>query len=172
MENSTEDKVSVAKGIFTAWVFSIGFISCGYWLSRENHWFNPLSNDEILMLALLPSAFALLLGIGWAARTRHFNQNIDGSAPAPGTSLDITLRYIQNTLEQIVLFALASFCLMTSAPEVSRTVLPILGIWFFIARMMFWAGYKRGPLSRAIGFASTFHTTIAMLAVSTGALLF
>ena len=141
-------------GIVTAWIISFNFILSGQYLSRKHNWFGAYPDHQILALALLPAVFALAIGIGWAAKTRHFSQNIDGSPPAEGTPLDITLRYIQNTLEQLVLFAAACFCLHSSAPEISRTVLPILGLWFFIARMMFWFGYKRAPLSRAIGFAN------------------
>lgn len=166
MTNSTEEKKKVFKGIGTAWVLTSIFIGSGIWLSKRHDWFADYSGAQVLALALLPVALSLAIGIGWAARTRHFKQNINGSAPKTGTSLDITLRYIQNTLEQAVLFAFASFCLLVSSPDLAKTVLPVLGLWFFIARMMFWHGYRRAPLARAVGFASTFHPTLVILIYS------
>lgn len=171
MTTRTKDKLTVFKGILTAWVLSAAFIGAGYYLSRKFNWFADIPQVEILSLTLLPPAFALALGIGWAARTRHFGQNIDGSAPKENTPLDITLRYITNTTEQLILFALMVMCLSGATPTFAQGLLPILGVWFLLARLLFWFGYVRSPLKRAVGFASTFHPTIFFLCVSAIALL-
>lgn len=171
MTNSADEKKKVFKGIGTAWILTSIFIGSGIWLSKRHDWFTDYSGAQVLALTLLPVALSLAIGIGWAARTRHFKQNIDGSAPETGTSLDITLRYIQNTLEQAVLFAFASFCVSVSSPDLAKIALPVIGLWFFLARMMFWYGYTRTPLARAAGFASTFHTTLAMLTLASIELL-
>jgi hypothetical protein len=42
-------------------------------------------------------------------------------------------------------------------------LIPILVAWWMIARALFWIGYHRDPLHRAIGFAATFHPTVAVL---------
>lgn len=171
MANKPSDKIKVLRGIFIAWLCSGTFIGIGFWVSHSQDWFSSYSLYQIIALALIPPSVALVAGIAWAARTRHFEQNIDGSPPVKGTSLDITLRYIQNTTEQVIIFALATICLAASVPKEAASILPILGCWFLIARVLFWIGYKKSPLSRAIGFASTFHPTIIMLIVSTFILL-
>lgn len=171
MANSTADKQKVFKGILIAWVLSALFIGVGYWLSKSYNLGSNFSSQEILSLTLIPPGLSLAAGIGWAARTRHFSQNIDGSAPEPGTPLDITLRYIQNTSEQVLLFFLMAICLWGAAPLFAHTILPVLGLWFLVARILFWVGYRRSPISRAIGFASTFHPTLLFLAIGSIAFL-
>ncbi|WP_083898919.1 MAPEG family protein [Robiginitomaculum antarcticum] len=172
MANTSSDKIKVLKGIFTAWILSAAFIGFGFWLSFSQDWFSTYSLYQVIAITLIPPSFSLVAGIAWAARTRHFEQNIDGSAPINGTPLDITLRYIRNTTEQVIIFTLASICLAASAPKEAASILPILGGWFLIARVLFWIGYKKSPLFRAIGFASTFHPTVIMLIVATLIILF
>ncbi len=167
MTNTSSDKFKVLKGIITAWICSAAFIGIGCWLSISLGWFSKYTINEIVAITLIPPTFSLVAGIAWAARTRHFKQNIDGSAPLNGTALDITLRYISNTTEQVIIFTLATICLAISAPKLSTSLLPILGCWFLIARVLFWIGYKKSPLSRAVGFASTFHPIILMLITAT-----
>jgi uncharacterized membrane protein YecN with MAPEG domain len=111
-----------------------------------------------VILASLP----LIAGIAAAAKTRHLGNNIDGSVPELGSVLDIILRYVSNTTEQTVLFILACYCLKIMAPMISVKMLPILGSWFVIARLIFYIGYRINPLARSVGFAATFHMTIAM----------
>lgn len=172
MAADTKDKLTVFKGIVTAWVISSAFIGIGYFLSVRFNWFAERSQTEILSIALLPATVSLVIGIGWAARTRHLRQNIDGSAPESGTTLDITLRYITNTTEQLLIFSLMAICLSGAAPEFSQSILPVLGTWFLVARILFWTGYIRSPLKRAVGFASTFHPTIVFLCIGGAALIF
>ena len=160
MPNTPQDQKRVMSGIGFGGVSSLLFIGMGYWASRTFGWFGSLTEREIMAIALIPPALSLFVGIGWAARTRHLVQNIDGSLPKPGSSLDITLRYIRNTTEQLLLFCVTVFCFQTAMPNLARTILPILGIWFLIARIMFWLGYRRSPTARATGFAATFYPTI------------
>lgn len=164
--NSRDDKITVFKGIMSAWVLSVIFIGSGFWFSKAGAWFSGVSGDHLLAITLFPPSLALAAGIGWAGRARHLEQNIDGSRPQNGTPLDINLRYITNTSEQLLLFVLMTFCLRSALPELAQAILPILGVWFLIARLMFWAGYLRAPLKRAVGFAATFHPTLFFLGVA------
>ena len=171
MPNSPEDKRKVISGIILAWILSTAFLGLGGLISYKLDLFAARSLYEILALTFMPPALSLAAGIAWAARTRHFKQNIDGSAPSAGSPLDITLRYIQNTAEQTVLFILMVFCCLGAMPAFSQTMLPVLGIWFFIARMMFWVGYRQSPVSRAAGFAATFHPILFFLLISIAAFI-
>ncbi len=159
---NTTEKRAVFLGILQAWILSLIFICVGVVITKKfalvQHW----TLGKSISFAILCSGFALAAGIGWAARTRHFISNIDGSAPAEGSPLDITLRYISNTLEQSVLFAISCFAFGQAYPEFAQTLLPVMGIWFVIARLLFWFGYMRSPLKRAAGFAATFHPTLIL----------
>jgi uncharacterized membrane protein YdbT with pleckstrin-like domain len=163
---SPQDRASVLKGILTAWGLSIAFIVTGVWLQTQFAILSFATFGKTAAFSLALSLLPLAAGIGWAARTRHFEQNIDGSAPAPGTPLHLTRRYIENTLEQTLLFFGASCALFFAAPAFSAAVLPIMAIWFCIARALFYFGYNRRPLARAVGFASTFHPTLALIAAA------
>lgn len=169
--NSRDDKISVFRGIVISWVLSALFIGGGYWLSKSEHWFSGLSADLILSLTFLPPSLALAAGIGWAARSRHLDGHIDGSKPKAGSALDINLRFIQNTVEQLLLFGLMVFCLRGALPDLAQSILPILGVWFLIARTMFWAGYLSSPVRRAVGFAATFHPTLVFLGLAAAGIL-
>lgn len=161
-----EDRRAVFQGIVAAWVLSAGFIGAGVWLVEWFDLFQPVTHGKATASALTISALPLVAGIAVAARLRHFHQDIDGAAPAPGTPLDLVRRYIQNTTEQTLLFAIAAVALFFAAPEASAPILPVMGLWFAIARALFWIGYWRAPLARAIGFAATFHPTLVLLAAA------
>ncbi len=109
------------------------------------------------------AVFMLLVGVGSVARQRFFlSSAIDGSAPRSGTSLDINIRYIQNTAEQCLLLVIGHLALATVVSEASLKIIPVLVALFIAARTLFWVGYHRSPLSRAVGFAATFYPTIAV----------
>ncbi|KIT18062.1 MAPEG family protein [Jannaschia aquimarina] len=127
---------------------------------------SPVSPDDALAVALALPALCLAAGVGWAARLRFGGDSIDGTAPASGSGLDLTLRYVRNTTEQTVLFALASGALYLSAPLVAAWVLTPLAFWFAAMRIAFWVGYRRAPHLRALGFAGTFHPTVGLLLLS------
>lgn len=158
---------AVFKGIVASWALSALFIWAGYQLVIRLEPLSDWSITKSLGFTLICGGWTLLVGIGWAARTRHFSSNIDGSKPVNGSPLDITLRYITNTVEQLLLFAIACFGFVAAFPTLAVHLLPVMGIWFLIARLLFWIGYRRNPVKRAIGFAGTFHPTIVLLAVAT-----
>lgn len=160
---SRAEKLTVFKGIVLAWILSGAFIRIGYKFFPEWEVLDFDSSTHALGFALACGALSLILGVGWGARSRHMISNIDGSAPEPGSQLDITLRYNKNTAEQLLIFALAAFAFASAYPEISRALLPVMGIWFLIARALFWWGYHKHPLKRATGFAATFHPTIILL---------
>ena len=70
-------------------------------------------------------------------RTRHFFSNIDGSQPDNGSSLDLTTRFVTNNVEQLVLFGMAVACFALIDPNQAAVVLPVMGLWFAIARGCF-----------------------------------
>ena len=114
---------------------------------------------------------SLIIGIGATGAARHFGDRIDGSKPDTGTPLDILLRYNQNTLEQVVMFAGTSAMALALMPETAAKILPAMSLWFGLMRIAFYVGYRRRPVLRAFGFAGTFHPTVVLFIASLGVLI-
>ncbi len=155
-----QDQKRVAFGIVTAWVVSIAFYWFGFRVMESTSVFTTWTPQDLAVLAVLLASLALILGIGLAAATRHFVSNIDGSKPTSGSRLDLILRYVSNTTEQLLLFAIASAGMASFTSAAS--LLPVAAVWFLIARLAFLIGYVKSPVARAFGFAATFHPTIVM----------
>lgn len=112
---------------------------------------------------VLPAA-TLVLGVALVAGGRFFTPRaIEGDAPARGSALEINLRYVTNTSEQLLLFAIALLALSIHLHGTAVRMIPLLALWFAFARLTFLAGYHRSPLARAFGFAATFYPSVAML---------
>jgi len=113
----------------------------------------------------------LIIGVGLAAHHRHSVSNIDGSAPDASSRLALILRYNQNTLEQIIIFAGAAALGLALMPELTAKLLTGMSIWFGLMRLAFYQGYKRRPILRAFGFAGTFHPSFVLFLGSLGSLI-
>lgn len=110
----------------------------------------------------LPGA-SLLVGIGAVANRRFFVADaIDGNPNPASRSLQVNLRYNQNTLEQAMLAALAWPSLALLLPERQLVVIPVLAFLFVVGRACFWLGYLYASWARAFGFALTFYPTVAI----------
>jgi len=113
---------------------------------------------------LLVPALCLLAGIGTLANRRFFsNDAIDGTRTPASRSLEINIRYNQNTLEQTVLAAIAWVGLALALPHDQLGLVGVLAAVFAIGRVLFWSGYLIAPWARAIGFALTFYPTVVVL---------
>jgi len=162
----TDNQRRVLVGMITAAVFSFAFIVLAY-LYLPLKLSAMTSVGERLSFALrcdLLAVLMLLLGIGVVARQRFFSTDaIDGSFADRGSSLDINVRYVQNTTEQCLLLIVGHLVLATVVSEVGLKMIPILVALFVFARLCFWIGYHRSPISRAFGFAATFYPTVGVL---------
>ncbi len=78
-------------------------------------------------------------------------------------SLEINLRYNQNTLEQLVLACIAWAGLSLYLPTAHLVVIPAIDL-FAIGRGTFWIGYLIYPMARAFGMVLTALPTIASYA--------
>jgi hypothetical protein len=123
---------------------------------------DPASRLAFAARWLTIPGFALLTGIAMVANRRFFEPNaIDGTRAPQSRSLEINLRYNQNTLEQTVLAAIAWTGLALQLPHDRLALIPALAILFGVARILFWVGYLISPGARALGFALTFYPTVA-----------
>lgn len=150
----------------------VGMIVAGaiVWLA----WVGPLHplvnlppEDAALRIAfaarwLFVPAATLFLGIAIVAGQRFFlSEAMDGTRAPANRSLEITLRYNQNTLEQTVLVAIAWPLLALYLPEGRLGLVPVLAVLFAFGRIAFFVGYLIAPWARAFGFGLTFYPTVA-----------
>src|SRR3984885_15536042 len=106
------------------------------------------------------AALCLVAGVAKIANRRFFiAEAIDGD-PAP--SIEIDRRYIQNTLEQLVLAIVAHLALVTIVAPESIPPVAVLVRRFVIGRVTFWIGYHYSGPARAFGFGTTFYPTVAV----------
>jgi hypothetical protein len=137
------------------------------WLSLGRAPVAELATADRLSLAarwMLVPGLCLLVGVGVTANRRFLSaQAIDGGPAAPGSALDINLRYNLNTLEQAALAAIAwSGLALTLRPE-NLSLIPALAGLFAAGRITFWIGYLLAPWARAFGLGLTFYPTAAAL---------
>ena len=73
-------------------------------------------------------------------------------------------KYLQNTLEELVLSVSGQLILSTylTAPYLTR-VIPVLVSLFVVGRVLFYIGYKIDPLKRAVGFSMAYFPNVLML---------
>jgi hypothetical protein len=88
-----------------------------------------------------------------------------GLTDAPGPALKIKLANLQNTLEQVVLAALAHLAYAASAPADRLAILPLFVALFSLGRVAFMLGYRFGAPGRAFGFGLSFGPTLALYAM-------
>lgn len=122
--------------------------------------------DRLAFVAawLLIPGWALLAGIFGAARRGFFPSAIEGTRTPENWSLEVNLRYNINTIEQVVLAAIAWNCLALVLPHDRLVLIPAMAVLFGIGRLAFWIGYRLHPLARTFGMTLTaFPTVIAYL---------
>lgn len=77
--------------------------------------------------------------------------------------LKIHCRVMQNTLEQLLWFALCLLPLSTFLSPSQARLVPILCVFFALARLVYWWGYLRsGTLGRSPGVQLTFSLNIPL----------
>ena len=75
-------------------------------------------------------------------------------------------RVVDNTLQQFVLFLVATTALSVNLTAAEMRIIPGATIVFVAARLAFWVGYRIHPLYRAFGMAATAYLNIGLLALA------
>ena len=120
-----------------------------------------------LKCVVVATLFALVAGVEAVAHERLQSAAFDPLAGHQTKRLQVNLRYLQNTLEQTVIFAAALFGLaayMTSG-EAMRAVPAVTVIWV-VNRYAFWIGYHRSAAMRGLGAPSMAVSLIVLLYVA------
>lgn len=113
------------------------------------------------------AALMLLFGVMVVAGQRFFSDKaIEGQTEGLSNSITINLRYIQNTVEQLVLLVVAHMAYAATADSDEMKLIPILVSLFIVGRVCFWIGYHQNALSRSFGFAVTFYPTVIMMIIT------
>jgi uncharacterized membrane protein YecN with MAPEG domain len=83
--------------------------------------------------------------------------------------LKIHCRVMQNTLEQLLWFALCLLAVSTYLSPVQARLIPILCVFFAVARLVYWRGYLRnGTFGRFPGVQLTFSLNIPLFVLALG----
>lgn len=109
---------------------------------------------------LLVPGLTLLAGVFGASRRGFYADAIEGTRTPSSHSLEINLRYNQNTIEQIILAAIAWLGLSQMLPHDQLVFIPAMAALFFIGRVTFWVGYALHPMARTFGMTLTVVPTI------------
>ena len=132
---------------------------------------NGMSETGARMLVALKclafaTLFALVAGVETVAHERLQSAAFDPLAGHQTKRLRVNLRYLQNTLEQIVIFGVGLFGLAAylTTPESMRAVPATTVIWI-LNRYAFWIGYHRSAAMRGLGAPSMAVSLIMLLYV-------
>lgn len=144
----------------SALVASAAFIYLGY---RYLPPFVPVLFEPMERLAYVIrwevlSALALFAGIALTSLGRFRDETL-----TDGQTESIAARYTRNTAEQLLLAVIAHTALALQLSPTSLRVVPVLVIWFLIARAIFFVGYHRSLWLRAMGFGATFYPTVGVM---------
>ena len=78
--------------------------------------------------------------------------------------MQINGRVVDNTLQQFVLFLVATTALSVNATSAQMRLIPAATIVFVFARIAFWIRYRIHPLYRAFGMGATGYPNVGLLA--------
>jgi hypothetical protein len=111
--------------------------------------------------------FCLVTGVEAVAHERLSSPAFDPLSGFETRRMHINQRYLQNTLEQTIVFAAALFGLAAYAHDGSsmRAVLATAVVWI-LARFAFWVGYHRSAAMRGLGAPGMALSLIVLLYVA------
>ena len=172
-ESEAADVIRRHQSTLTAEIAIAFPVTIALWLGVY-YFLPPLGGMEELLgrlvFALKCCSFAILFcfvtGIEAVAHERLRSPAIDPLSGYETRRLTINLRYLQNTLEQLVLFvpglfALAFYC---DDGHSMRAVAAATVVWI-ITRFAFWIGYHYGSQHRAIGAPGMMQSMLILLYV-------
>lgn len=111
--------------------------------------------------------FCLVAGVEAIAHERLQSAAFDPLAGFQTKRLQVNLRYLQNTLEQIIVFGVGLFGLaayLTSGG--AMRLVPAITVVWVLNRFAFWIGYHRSAAMRGLGAPSMAVSLIMLLYVA------
>ena len=111
--------------------------------------------------------FCLVTGIEAVAHERLSSPAFDPLSGFETRRLRVNQRYLQNTLEQTIVFAAGLFGLAAYSPDASAMrVVPATTVVWILARFAFWIGYHRSAAMRGLGAPGMALSLIVLLYVA------
>jgi hypothetical protein len=120
-----------------------------------------------LKCCCLAVLFCVVTGVEAVAHERLVSPAFDPLAGFETRRLRVNQRYLQNTVEQVLVFTVGLFGLAAYSPDGSemRAVLATTVVWI-LARFAFWIGYHRSAAMRGLGAPGVLLSMIVLLYVS------
>src|SRR5215471_21069757 len=120
-----------------------------------------------LKCCCLAVLFCLVTGVEALAHERLSSPAFDPLSGFETRRLRVNHRYLQNTLEQIIVFVAGLFGLAAYSPDGSamRAVLATTTVWI-LARFAFWIGYHRSAAMRGLGAPGMALSMLVLLYVA------
>jgi hypothetical protein len=154
--------IAVASAVAALLWFGIRF------LTPPLEGMDSLSGRMLLALkcCCLAVLFCLVTGVEAVAHERLQSPAFDPLNPYATRRLEVNRRYLQNTVEQIIVFAVALFGLAAYSPggEAMRVVTATTAVWI-LARFAFWIGYHRSAAMRGLGAPGMMVSMLALIYV-------
>ena len=113
--------------------------------------------------ALTFAALPLLVGNVTVANARFSSDAIDPTRHAESRSMVINGRFVDNTVQQLLLFSIAALALCTVLTPSGMRVIPAAVTVFVVARIVFRIGYRIRPVYRAPGISATGYLNAGLL---------
>jgi hypothetical protein len=111
--------------------------------------------------------FCLVTGVEAVAHERLSSPAFDPLSGFATRRLRVNQRYLQNTLEQTIVFAAGLFGLAAYSPDASAMrVVPATTVVWILARFAFWIGYHRSAAMRGLGAPGMALSLIVLLYVA------
>jgi uncharacterized membrane protein YhdT len=120
-----------------------------------------------LKCCCLAVLFCLVTGVEAVAHERLSSPAFDPLSRFETPRLRVNQRYLQNTLEQIIVFAAGLFGLAAYCADgvAMRAVLATTAVWM-LARFAFWIGYHQSAVMRGLGAPGMALSMIVLLYVA------
>jgi hypothetical protein len=160
----TRDQTSVAIGAASGVAAMVAAMSGIYQLWPNSPALVDVSSR--LAYALQANVFAimpLLAAVIVVGNDRFLSEAIDPTLEKENIATKINGRVADNTLQQFVLFSIATAALSVNLTAAQMRIIPAAAIVFVAARAAFWIGYRIHPLYRAFGMAATGYLNVGLI---------
>jgi hypothetical protein len=154
-------------------IATASLVAAGLWFGIV-HLMSPLPGMDSLGARMLLTLkcycvavlFCLVTGVEAVAHERLTSPAFDPLAGFQTRRLLVNQRYLQNTVEQIIVFAASLFGLAAYSPDGSsmRAVVATTVVWI-VSRGAFWLGYQRSAALRGLGAPGMAISMIVLLYV-------
>jgi hypothetical protein len=142
------------SAIAVAMIVSIALWLALYWLLPPLDGMDDLGARMLVALKCVAAAtlFCFVAGVEAVAHERLQSDAFDPLAGHQSKRLQVNLRYLQNTLEQLIVFSVGLFGLAAylTSGEAMRAVVATTVVWI-LTRFAFWIGYHRSAAMRGLG---------------------